>query len=126
MITTIGEPLGDGWEHHIFSEQEIRELRELAEMIETEHANIDPDEDRILEIEIGIPLHKLAEFLTETYDVYCDMAESEIRTMVAAICEMFATQYLSDHEIEYDETISDAIGWWLPDKEDDDDTLEEE
>lgn len=112
----------DNWEHRVFSETEIKELKDVTEEVLAEYATVP---DQILTGAISVPMDQVAEILHLIWKSY--LAESEpYSNFLYSVGTALAVAYLYDNEIEYDETISDAAGYFIEPVEDDDEEDDEE
>lgn len=118
--TCVSSDDADWWQN-VFSETEIRELKDMWEEVFAEYETVP---DQILTGAISVPMNQVAEILGLIWKSY--MAESEpYSNFLYSVGTALAVAYLYDNEIEFDEAISEAATYFIESVEDEDDEEDE-
>ena len=113
--TCVSSDDADWWQN-VFSETEIRELKDMWEEVFAEYETVP---DQILTGAISVPMNQVAKILGLIWKSY--MAESEpYSNFLYSVGTALAVAYLYDNEIEFDEAISEAATYFIEPAEDDD------
>jgi hypothetical protein len=122
MLTATDD---DNWPNSIFTETEIRELREAEQDILAEFAN----NDYHVLFSVSAPELHLANILSNIWQTWCNNDDQEYCDFLFTVGANLAEAYLYDPNIEYDEEISEYATMFLKDftlDEDEDDEEEDE
>lgn len=123
----------DWWED-VFSEREIAELEETANnIIDLDDVEDDEEGDGQVSVTAYIPVEKLADTLKGLMQTYQVTEIEEYKMFIHMLGVGIATEYFTDTDIEYEDTITAYANFFVnfddledADDEDEDDDEEDE